>query len=242
MKTKLIAVLVFAMLICLFSACESKGDKWVLTKEVKQYSDEYDTSTIAYEKTFEYDEKGQIVAEKETNYDSDVIYSSCNFKYNDDGFLTAKAVKANEGTATEQRIRSYEYGYDSYGNCVSEKVEILQDPDATYYIEYVYDKMGSVIEENYKDNFLENSYAVSKTKRLTYEDEKCIQAEVTTITDDNKASFSVEQFVYDENGNLTQKLFYEGVEKSSEAKAPLTIENRSYRMEYAITYTYEKLK
>ena len=244
MKTRRIlsVILILAMLMSLITACEVKGDKWVLTKEVKEYSDEYDTPTISYQKTFEYDLSGRIVTEKETDYDFDIWYSSYDFEYNDNGQVITKTVESDDETFSEHNISHYEYKYNSYGNCVSEKVVYPQDPDTTYYTEYTYDKNGNVIEEYYKDTIGGEYYEVTKSKKLTYEDDKCIQAEITTISSNNIAYFSVEQFIYDENKNLSQILYYTGIENSTEAKSPLTIGNRNYKLDYTITYTYEKLK
>ena len=262
MKTvkKICSILLAFCMIALLAACDNTSnnidktdytdntsntiDKWVLTYEKQQYSDEFDNPSIDYEGYYEYDDSGKKVSEKFI-YDDNNSFINSNFVYDKNDNLTYKS--GIKKTYFGDSSYSYTYTYDENGNCLSELMEGVSI-DGVKYTEtrsYKYNEFGDIIETQsmYKSDIFERKTNYIST--LTYEDDICIQDEIRMEYIEGKeikTTYTVDKYSYDTNGNKSKMLHYAEIEDMSEAKNPVLINGRYYKL-YSITdYTYEALK
>ncbi|BDS11331.1 hypothetical protein [Aureispira anguillae] len=96
-----------------------------------------------YKNSFEYNDKGELMAEKRTDHAGELIYSM-SYAYDKNGFITASALKKWDGNLKYKNC----YENDSYGNVLREKYYMENGQLAT--TTYKYDKKGNPIEEEYR--------------------------------------------------------------------------------------------
>lgn len=253
MKTvnKICSILLSFCIITLMVACNditdntsNTIDKWVLTHEKQEFSDESDNPRINYEGYYEYDDSGKKVSE-EFIYDDNESFIYSNFVYDKNDNLTYKS--GINKTHFGDLPYSFMYTYDENGNCVNEVIEHV-DIDEVKYTETrsnKYNEYGDIIETQsvYKGDTFELKSSYIST--LTYEDAICIQDEtrIEYIEDEEiKTTYIVYRYSYDTNGNKSKMLCYAEIQDISEAKNPVLISGRYYKLGSITYYTYEALK
>ncbi|MGN1419197.1 MAG: hypothetical protein ACI4W6_07695 [Acutalibacteraceae bacterium] len=223
---------------------DNTDEKWVLTYEIEQYSDEYDDPSVINEKFFEYDNSGKIVSEEFICDDNNSFVNS-NFVYDENDNLTYKSgiKKSYFGDSSY----SYTYTYDTNGNCVSELRDgvTLDGEKYTETLTYKYNEFGDIIEMHsmYQCDTFERETNYIST--LTYEDNICIQDETRMEYVEGKeikTTYTVDKYIYDTNGKKSKKLHYAEIQDMSEAKNPVLINGRYYKLATTTEYTYEVLK
>lgn len=228
------------------SSSETETVKWVLTHEKSQYSDEFSDPSIYLEKEYRYDSSGRLIYEKQT-YEKTTIFTGYDYKYDDNGNVISKSMKETAVLNSDYvNYSNWTYQYDANGNCIKETVHWLNDnsQDVT---DYEYDDKGNVIKEHFKNDGV-YSWESTKTYTLTYENGNCIQEEILNESTDTfgtttsyTTSYMVYQYEYDANGNKTVSRYYTDIDSMDEAKNPVQINGRHYKLYSTTYYTYEKL-
>lgn len=223
-------------------------DKLVLSYET-HFNDEYQEK---YCIEYEYDEYGRLNYKKFGGYGYD-LYTYTDFEYDKNGNVML-CTRNELDKETLERYNGYSqyyrYSYDKNGNCLS--IDITDEDN--YYREtvgYEYNENGMVISETtncYYENTIGDS--ICKKYRYEYENGVCTQAII-----------SVEEYQYDEDGELNdkenyseiQKFFYDTdgnkikeqllIEEENEKNFPSAIEidGNYYRVAENIEFTWVEL-
>lgn len=257
-KEKVALLLVITLILSAFSGCniensdaEQNGTtipadagniEWVLTFEKDEYSDEFANPTVYKTKEYKYDSQGTLIYEKWI-YDNTTVYTGYNYKYDEKGNVISKSMKETSLIDDSYvNYSDYTYEYDANGNCIKESA-VFENDNANDIVEYEYDSNGNVIKEKFKYTGF-YSYEGTKTSVLTYENEVCVQREVMYESTDNygtNVSYNVYKYEYDDNGNLSSSRYYTNIENISDAKNPVEINGRNYKLYSITSYTYENL-
>lgn len=212
---------------------------WVLTYEKEQYSDEFDNPSILHEGYFEYDSLGRLISEK-------LVYESMNitgtyFEYDENANVVYKT-----GTyydySTGELSYSYTYTYDNNNNCIREFIDYWTS--STDDITYEYDEHGNVIKEHSVYTSDSGITETVYTMALKYENDICVQNEMTINTTCNGTTdtgYALKQYIYDDNGNKEKELYYTVIENKNDAKNPVQINGRYYKLHSFTEYTYKNL-
>ncbi len=243
MKKTTALILTFLCLVSVLSSCssstpknrtendlteKSQSDKWVLTYEKQEYSD----GDLSYERYYEYDESGKLVAETEKSGYSTSVFSD--FIYDNDERIIFKTETFFNDTNRENKV-NYTYTYDNFGNCIS--LEEKGDVQTNYI--YTYDKKGNVIKEEWETAW--GKY--STVHNLMYKNNQVVQSEIT-YTDETKGEVincQLKQFTYDDNGNRVSEFHYFEEENNSDTKTLLQVNGKDYWLSGTTHYTWKKL-
>lgn len=174
---------------------------------------------MMYQKTFEYDEYGNVILEKcyIPEYDSEVFRE---YEYDEHGRKISDKTYYADGIV-ESIIR---YEYDTAGNMIRESDYIGEDV-LEMYIDYIYDEKGNVIN---KRTFLDNGELYSEIKYMYDANNRHLREEHIYMGDLNRiveysytesiekaisygkdgVVFSTEERIYDDSGNLYEELHY----------------------------------
>lgn len=224
------------------SSSETAPDKWVLTYKNCQYSDEDPSmAVLSIEYEYRYDLSGHLIYEKESTGILD--YIGYDYKYDDKGNVIAKSIKKVSGLDSDSvDYSTWTYQYDENGNCINETVHWLND-NSLDVTDYEYNDKGNVIKAHNKVDGV-YTFEITKTYTLTYENGNCIQEEILnehTNSFDTTTYYMVYQYEYDENGNMSVSRYYTDIDNVDEAKNPVQINGRYYKLDSTTYYTYEKL-
>ena len=115
---------------------------------------------------------------------------------------------------------------------------------------YVYDEHGNVIEEhvNYNSSYgtEKRTEKITKTMKLTYENDLCVQSEITSKSVDNNSeattSYYLERFTYDEYGHKIKEDYYTEADSEDDPEDFITVNDKNYTPFQYTEYIYEKLE
>lgn len=225
------------------TAKERKAKTWVLIQETRTSADSDDESPDCTE-YYRYDSEGNIISIEK--HAEEYTEKSISVKNDDSGKILSRTDEIHymPDTYLEDDIIDKTYQYDQKGRCIVEEWNWRSSgtKDRT---EYKYDDFDNVIEKYVHTDYKESEwdYTETETRKLTYEDGKCIQAEVISKSGDEYSSdrYSIERYSYDENGNLKEILYYNEADDTDNVNEQITVGGRNYKPWYKMQYTYAQL-
>lgn len=235
-KKTLSLILVLTCIMSLFASCDTEeNDPWVMTGETKQQSDEYISPGTIYTKTYEYDSTGKLIDEVEIHENDGTIYTSSDFTYDENGNVISKSVNSSDNF-NNHYTDYYKYSYDENGNCISETMDDTVSSGTTT---YEYDSKNNLIKKVISSP---DSSDEIYTYILTYENDLCVQSEISIEVHGLETEYELEKYTYDDNGNKISTEYYTKAYDLSNIKNPITVNGRDYRHNSTIFYTWEKLR